>query len=72
MCTAKSGKQTPHLGISYVLMYYLAGTGSERMYAISKDWHQFIDRSISFRYRVLGMAIHVHVGDHGTIPEEVL
>lgn len=58
--------------ISYLVALYLKGCDSQATmtYALCRDWHEYMDFSISKRYQLRGVAIAI-VEAYGEIPGEI-
>ncbi|AEJ81542.1 gp023 [Erwinia phage vB_EamP-S6] len=58
--------------VSYILARYLKGCDKQAdlSYALCRDWHEYMDFSITKRYRLRGMALAI-VEAYGPIPPEV-
>ncbi|WJN64660.1 hypothetical protein Erwinia_phage_Pastis_00109 [Erwinia phage Pastis] len=64
----------PERTLAYIIAIYLVkcNLDSNLTYALAKDWHQYMDMSIKWRYTLRGVATELVQIQAGVIPEELL
>ena len=64
----------PEHTLAYIIALYLVKCNfdSNLTYALAKDWHQYMDMSIKWRYTLRGVATELVQIQAGVIPEELL
>ncbi len=64
----------PERTLAYIIALYLVkcNLDSNLTYALAKDWHQYMDMSIKWRYTLRGVATELVQIQAGVIPEELL
>ncbi len=60
--------------LAYIVGLYLTKSNKqgELVYALAKDWHQYMDMNMRWRYAVRGCALELVEIQTGVIPQELL
>ena len=64
----------PEHTLAYIVGLYLTkcNLDSNLTYALAKDWHQYMDMNLKWRYTLRGAATELVFIQTGAIPEELL
>ena len=64
----------PQQTLAYVIGLYLTkcNMDSSLTYALAKDWHQYMDMNMKWRYTLRGVATELVQIQTGVIPQELL
>lgn len=64
----------PQQTLAYIVGLYLTKCNSDSnlTYALAKDWHQYMDMNMRWRYAIRGCALELVEVQTGVIPKELL